>query len=55
MPERRNHFFDDAKGEMVCLTHLPLPTGHSNIYEPPGISDPLLSTAFRSVIDELDA
>lgn len=40
-------------GGTICLTYLPLPTGHSNVHEPPGVGDSLLSAAFRSAM-ELD-
>ena len=32
------------------MTHLPLPTSHSDIHEPPSIGDSLLCTALRSVV-----
>ena len=32
------------------MTHLSLPTSHSNIYEPPGIGNSFLCPAFRSVV-----
>ncbi len=33
------------------LTHLPLPTSHSNVHETPSVCDSLLGTAFWSVAD----
>ena len=33
------------------MTHLSLPTSHSNIHEPPGVGNSFLCPAFRSVVE----
>lgn len=42
--------FYQAQGARHILTHLSLPTSHSNIHESPSIGDSLLCTSFGSVI-----